>query len=564
MFTNHVFISYAHIDNLPLSEEQQGWISRFHSTLSVFLSQRLGGKARIWRDLKLQGNDVFGDEIVDAFRETALFFSILTPRYVRSDWCKREIQEFCEHAEAHGGLTFDNKSRVFKVIKTPVDRNTSERQLPEVVRNSLGYDFYVQEEQGPIELDPDFGERYKQDYLRKVCILANNAAQLIERVEREQAEERARAATEAAAAADPAGSAAEPAVAATAETTGTHDSDAKTRRTVVFLASCSFDQRDLRELLEADLRSHGYRVLPEERLPGDDENEHRQAVAALLEQAQLSVHLIGSGYGAVPDGPSHQSLVEIQNAMAAERSASHALPRLIWLPEGTASEQPSQVRFLKALRRQAEPQRGADLLTGSLEDLRTVLHATLDRLENPAPPPPAPGSASGDAASPTAEGGAAAIAAAGRMLYLLCVPADRKLTLPLRKWLKAEGWEVSLPAFDGDAAALRQSHEGLLRACQAAVIFYGAGDEAWHRSVAMDLRRAPAYRDGVPLPPPLTVLAAPDSDDKDDMVAMEEPHLVDGREDLDPEQLRPFLQAIPATSAAGAAPAAPADAPSGT
>jgi hypothetical protein len=590
MFAHHVFISYAHIDNVPITEEQQGWISRFHSTLEVFLSQRLGGKARIWRDLKLQGNDVFGDEIVDAFRQTALFFSILTPRYVRSDWCKREIEEFCQFAEKTDGLVIENKSRVFKVIKTPVDRNTAERLLPPVVRDSLGYEFYVQDEQGPLELDPDFGERYKQDYLRKVCILANNAAQLIQQVEDERAVQKARADAEAASkgqanavASSDAGTgtievkpapAAKPARRASRASAAKSTPAAKTappvddptaaaaidaaaidaaapavdapaaagtavvaaaKRTVVFLASCSFDLRDQRELIEADLRSHGYRVLPEQRLPGDEEAEHRQAVAALLEQAQLSLHMIGSGYGAVPDGPSHQSLVEIQNAMAAERSACHGLARLIWLPQDTSSDQPNQALFLKSLRREAAPQRGADLLSGSLEELRTLLHSSLDRLENPPPSSPARAAR----AEATDDSGAA-----GRMLYLICVAQDRKATLPLRKWLKAAGWEVTLPAFEGDAAALRETHEGQLRACRAALIFYGAGDEAWHRSVTMDLRRAPAYRDGVPLPPPITYLASPSSDDKEDMVDMEEANLVDGREGFEPALLQSFLASI--------------------
>ena len=514
MFTNHVFISYAHIDNLPLSDEHQGWISRFHNTLEVFLSQRLGGRARIWRDQKLQGNDIFGNEIVDAFRDTALFFSILTPRYVRSDWCKREIQEFCQFAESTDGLTLENKSRVFKVIKTPVDQPASANVLPPVVRDSLGYEFFVQDEQGPIELDPDFGERYKQDYLRKVCILANNAAQLIQRVETEKVEQQALAEANAA---------------QTPGETGTSTA----KRTVIFLASCSFDQRDQRELIEADLRSHGYRVLPEERLPGEDEEEHRQAVTALLGQAHLSVHLIGSGYGAVPDGPSHLSVVEMQNTMAAERSASHGLPRLIWLPQDTIGTQAAQVQFLEALRHDASPQRGADLLNGSLEELRTVLHSTLERLESPPPPPTA-----------AATGIETTGAVAGRMLYLICVAEDRKPSLPLRKWLKAEGWQVSLPAFDGDASALRETHEALLRSCRAALIVYGAGDEAWHRSVAMDLRRAPAYRDGAPLPPAFTYLAGPTSDDKEDMVEMEEPNLIDGRHGFTAALLEPFLQSL--------------------
>ena len=114
MYKNHVFISYAHIDNISLSEEQQGWISRFHKTFSVFLSQRLGTQAKIWRDQKLQGNDIFGSEIVDQFNETALFLSIISPRYIRSPWCKREITEFCKQAESDGSLILNNKSRVFK------------------------------------------------------------------------------------------------------------------------------------------------------------------------------------------------------------------------------------------------------------------------------------------------------------------------------------------------------------------------------------------------------------------------------------------------------------------
>ena len=32
-FEKHVFISYAHIDNMPLLPEQQGWVSMFHMVL---------------------------------------------------------------------------------------------------------------------------------------------------------------------------------------------------------------------------------------------------------------------------------------------------------------------------------------------------------------------------------------------------------------------------------------------------------------------------------------------------------------------------------------------------
>ena len=118
-FEKDLFISYAHIDNKPLTPEQQGWITRFHASLEALLSMRMGGKALIWRDNKLQGNDIFADEIVAQFSQTALLVSVLTPRYLNSDWCNKEVAEFCKRAEQSGGMVVENKARIFKVLKAP-------------------------------------------------------------------------------------------------------------------------------------------------------------------------------------------------------------------------------------------------------------------------------------------------------------------------------------------------------------------------------------------------------------------------------------------------------------
>ena len=44
--TFDVFISYAHIDNLPLTEEE-GWVTHFHNALNIRLPQLVGTKATI-------------------------------------------------------------------------------------------------------------------------------------------------------------------------------------------------------------------------------------------------------------------------------------------------------------------------------------------------------------------------------------------------------------------------------------------------------------------------------------------------------------------------------------
>jgi hypothetical protein len=135
-FERHLFISYAHIDNQPIIAEQQGWVSQFHRSLETMLSMRMGRKAEIWRDRKLSGNDIFAAEILAQFPKTALLIFVLTPRYVDSDWCSRELREFCKIAEESGGMVMENKSRVIKVIKTPVE---NEGPLPPVMKDILGY-----------------------------------------------------------------------------------------------------------------------------------------------------------------------------------------------------------------------------------------------------------------------------------------------------------------------------------------------------------------------------------------------------------------------------------------
>jgi len=137
-FDKHAFISYAHIDNQPIDEEDKGWISDFHDSLEALLEMKLGKHAEIWKDDKLDGNDIFDAEIVENLGKTALLISILTPRYVKSDWCTKEIKEFCNSARKNLGVRIGNKSRIFKVIKTPVDRE----KIPEEVKRTLGYEFF--------------------------------------------------------------------------------------------------------------------------------------------------------------------------------------------------------------------------------------------------------------------------------------------------------------------------------------------------------------------------------------------------------------------------------------
>jgi hypothetical protein len=504
-FQRNVFISYAHIDNVPLSEQQMGWITRFHNTLSAMLSMRMGRKAEIWRDSKLNGNDIFADEIIQQFPKTELLVSVLTPRYAESEWCTREVKEFCKHAESTGGLVVDNKARVVKVIKLPVD---SEDPLPPVMRQALGYPFYeLDEQQVPLELDPAYGEEFTRKYNLKMAKLAYDITQLIKRIE------------------TPAASAGKTA------TTATEIQEAPAAalsKPAIYLAECSFDRRDAREALESELRLHGYPVFPDIQLPKTEE-EYLAAVSEFLARCDLSIHLVGTKYGLAPDGPSEKSVTVLQNELAIGRHRQAGLRRIISLPEGTASESASQQAFIERLLKDAELQAGADLVTGDVEELKGAVLTALKKLEKPEPPPP------------QRQG--------NTLVYVICNEPDRQATIPLRKFLKGRGYDVQIPLFEGDAATVRQNNQDLLAECDAVILFYGAGDEAWKRSIGSELKKATAYRGAKPPLASHIYLTEPSTASKQDLIELEEPNLINGLQGFSEAEMLKFLRAIEGTGA---------------
>lgn len=485
LYNIDLFISYAHIDNQPLSAEKTGWITRFHESLDTLLSMRLGKRVRIWRDDKLQGNDHFADEIVEQFTSTAVFISVLTPRYLNSEWCTREVNEFCKQAQNR--IFFDHKARIFKVIKTPVD---CEKPLPSIMHQMLGYDFFVFEDGVPMELDDAYGQQYGQNFNRQVNKLAYEISELLKRLNASNDE-----AME------------EPSIAV---------SD----KPVVYLAECTYDLKHTRDAIESQLNCMGYHVLPDRNLPVD-EKEYIDAVNDLLGRSQVSVHLVGQQYGAVPHGPSDEATALIQNRLAAAKSQNNNLKRLIWLPKETSAQDEKQQRFIEELQTDAQAQLGADLLTGDVEKLKSALQTLLNKLEQDM------NSTQADTTSKNME-----TLSDNCSLYLICTEQDRKATVPLRKYLKEHNIDVCMPAFKGEATQVRTINQQLLTSSDIIMVFYGEGEEAWKRSIDTEIKKLPAYLDGRAMPKVHTYLAAPKTCDKEDMIDMEEIGIVNGFDDV--------------------------------
>ena len=166
-----------------------------------------------------------------------------------------------------------------------------------------------------------------------------------------------------------------------------------------------------------------------------------------------------------------------------------------------------------------------------MEGLKGAIHLGLKKIE-----------------TPKAERNAtrAQVADGTRLVYLICDERDRKATIPVRKFLKAQGFDVDIPAFEGDAAKVRAANQKLLTTCDAIIVFYGAGDEAWKRTIDSELKKMNGYRTGPAILASYTILAEPKTSDKEELLELEEPNLINALSGFSEDEMAVFVNAVEA------------------
>jgi hypothetical protein len=487
-FEGDAFISYSHLDNVELVEGRKGWVACLHRALEVRVAQLLGKEPEIWRDPRLHGNDQLTDTLVDKVRRVASLVAVISPRYVRSEWTRMELREFWTAAEAQGGVHVRNKSRVFKVLKTPVPRE----ETPPELRDLLGYEFYkVDPETGRVrELDEVFGPEAQREFWLRLDDLAYDVCALLRDLESPSQE------------------------------------PAEERNDAIYLAESTSDMKEEREALRRDLQQHGYRVLPETPLPLVA-SEAEAAVLGDLTRSRMSVHLVGRNYGVVPEGGT-RSLIEMQHELATERAQGSELSRIVWLPAGQRVDDARQRELVERLRQDSRITGSADLLESSFEDLRTAVHGWLTSVpESVSHGPPV----------------ATAAGSAPPLLYLVADPRDEDAITPWGHALHDEQLEVVWPLFRGDEAEIREYHEENLRTCDGVLIFYGSGNEAWLRRKLGEIQKSPGYGRTGPAPTVGVCLLPPTTPEKERLrthAAM----LIPQWDGYAGEALRPFVSRL--------------------
>ncbi|MBA4057864.1 MAG: hypothetical protein C0490_24320, partial [Marivirga sp.] len=424
-----VLIIFADRDNEVAGNKSLGWVTQFKKFLETLLTQVLGQKPNIL--LKSEFDSLTSPRLDNV--ATSVF--ILSKDFIQSSRCLEHIESFLKVI----GTSANHQNRVFKVFKTPL----SVQEQPHVISELLGYEMY--------QLDPDsgdireyadyFGADAERQYWMEMVDLSYDILDALSVLN-----------------------------------DGASRSDVKSifNRKTIYLAETGHDLSVQRNILNRELQRLGYSVLPRQALPGKL-NELETVVRRDLAGSSMSIHLIGSTYGDIPEG-SDRSIQELQNKLAADKSIQakeqrEDFSRLIWISPDMSHMNDRQKRFVETLKRDAEGQENTEILQTLLEDFKNIIREELQ-----------------DASEKKIleETG-------GRAIYVMHDKADHENVKPYVDLIRTSGFHVLMPSFEGELLELRQKHIENLRNLDGAIIFKGKANDQWVRMKALDLLKAPGF-----------------------------------------------------------------------
>ena len=494
-FKDDIFISYGHLDDEDPGGDEKGWIDLLVERLPIVIAGFLGDKPRVLRDERsLHGNEQLKGAIEDGVLRSLVLVPIVSPRYVQSNWCRMELETFCQGASPANSNEQCFDTRIFKVIKSPLRYPHLIRQEPEVLRNMKGYPFFEMDGDTPDEFSPDGGQGKDHRYWVALRRLAQDISDKLVAMKQDAAR-----------------------VSVTPKFTK-----------YVYLAETTSDLTTERELVRDELRQRGFGVFPEQKLALEEVKRTEEVVRAALERCALSVHLIGSRYGSTPEDDV-RSIVRIQEEIAAQRSASDAaFLRLLWIPTSlNVNEIQDERQRSFVIQLQNRVTTSVELLQMSVEDLKSRV---IEKLTPSRPDAVIWGHSK------------------FKQVYLICEPRDRESVRPIKQYLFQENLEVITWLDIGAEEELMTYHRKNLKQCDAALIYFGSADEPWVRKNLEDLEKAYGYGREADWTASAVYVASPKSDQKEDFLTHMVPYVVRNFDSFNPNDLQDFVRALRAAA----------------
>lgn len=475
-FKYDLFISYAHVDDAPHHATGKKWVTVLCDALTSRYRSRTGDPLRVWRDPLLHAGQVFDPVILEGVRESAILLPIVSPSFIKSEYCLKEFQEFVEKAQRDPvGLVNQHKHRVLPLVKLPYTKmarpgNPDVAEMIKTIESIQEHRFYHTncDSQTPCELSYHNDGRLFDEHVDKLVDAIDEMLQTI------------KAATEKTDAPAP----------ETAPPVPNDDPSVK----VVYVALTAQSMKDEREKLLKELRGRQHfknlriKILP------DDETDVRELqlkssqafetmVNDYIGRSHLSVHITNEVYGAIPEGSiTKKSLVEIQYEAAVQHSKRR--------PEGdfhcvvrkaatTTPADPEQVQFFERIELDTRQHPQVQLFQRNFQDFASFVEERIVSL---------------------AKKQQAALPVAGsdtKYVYFIYDKSDRNNIRTKELAMRFSSlYEMLYPVFPEsiDQATVTSYHEAQLMQCDGVIIYHGSTTDSWCHAMLGEVRKAKLQR----------------------------------------------------------------------
>ena len=433
-----IFISYARDDDVPPPDrpDRKGFVTFLDESVQYEFRDLGPDRPKIWRDIKrISDGDQFTPEIETALKDASFLVVVLSPNWMASKWCNRELESFVKY---HGPDGIGE--RIIVVGKRYIDPN----RRPPPLQGQTGFEFYARNrDPDDITGDTEFFDRGEPCDARYWQKLRGLTAHLLKR---------------------------KPLL----PPPPVYPPSGRT----IYVAKPASDMRAGYDRIVSELVGRGHTVVP----PPLEDIPIKSAVGVIdtaLSSAEISIHLLGEKSG---DAPEDQlPIVKLQLARAAARMAREAsgkFHRLVWAP-GLWSVQPDAgqpaqetLRHPVDVLARFDRQMPTDKVEGdSLSKFVDFINQHLVATAPARLPSGLPAAKSGEIS-----------------LYLYHSPEDSDYALNLAQALQQRKLEALLPVFDGPDADIKSFNGKRLAQCDAVVLCWASASEVWVRAQASGLR----------------------------------------------------------------------------
>jgi len=432
-----IIINFSESDNHPSIDNGKGWVDSFERFLSLMLHQVLGSKPEI---ILSDGKEALTKDITQS---ADVMICIISLDFLENGNCMDLLEDYFQTSRQKD----DNAQRLYKVMKSPIPI----KEQPLRMRELMGYDMfhYDEDNQEVKEFSSQIGPESEREFWMKMVDVVydlNESYLSINGVDPDK-----------------------------------HIRPINQQKSV-FLAETGHDMTIQRNIIKRELQRYGFKVLPEHALP-PNYDDIVKVVNAGLEECSLSIHLIGTTYGEIPEG-GETSVIDLQNQLAAawcmkenEGKIKSETKRFIWITPNLRSASEKQLTFIENVKRDIASLEGAEILQTPLEDFKGIIREELFGAKK--------GIFNFFEPEDTDD--------KNQKVYLIHDKVDQESVGPLVSEIQNLGYTVLEPSFEGDLLDMREGHIKNLRHFDYALVYQGHVNDQWVRMKLLDLLKAPGF-----------------------------------------------------------------------